>query len=252
MRRVLGAISALALAASLAVVSLAAVGTAPAGAAPVTLTITGDHTDRNPPAGAWTWEGGQFSELQTLITTGTFGDATFTLGTPVATVTDAALANVDVYFSSAVAGGYTTDEEQALLRFVQRGGVLIANTNSHDFDVTDFLGATVVPTPSWYAEAPAVNQRASPPHHHAWPTAAHPSARRPLRANAHDGTGIERTRSPTSAHLAPGAGAVQLQLLVSHPAGQCSGWVLQQQRQARYRWRPRPFARRSSAVKRCC
>jgi hypothetical protein len=79
--------------------------------------------------------------LQTLITTGDFGDATFVIDPPVASpAAPGALDGIDVYFSSAVSGGYTAPEAQALLDFVEGGGVLIANTNSAAFDVTNFLG----------------------------------------------------------------------------------------------------------------
>jgi len=117
------------------------IAAAPAGSAPVTLTVTGDAAARNTGApGLLTWEGGDFSELQSLMTAPSFGDATFVVGTPVTTVTPAALAGVDVYFSSAVSGGYSVSEANALLDWIEAGGVLIANTNSLAFDVTNFLG----------------------------------------------------------------------------------------------------------------
>jgi hypothetical protein len=118
------------------------VASSPAGAVPVTIHVSGDAGARNTgQPGLLTWEGGDFSELQTLMTTGDFGDATFVADPAISSPSAVSLADVDVYFSSAVTGGYTAGEAQALLDWVDAGGVLIANTNSAAFDVTNFLGA---------------------------------------------------------------------------------------------------------------
>jgi hypothetical protein len=166
--RSVAAVSAVALLAPLGLVTAVGVTATPAGAAPVTLHVSGDTQGRNTLVpGLLTWEGGDFSELQTLITTGDFGDATFVIDPPVASpATPGALDGIDVYFSSAVSGGYTAPEAQALLDFVNDGGVLIANTNSAGFDVTNFLGADpglgdlldVVDPPShWSSEFGPIN-----------------------------------------------------------------------------------------------
>jgi hypothetical protein len=156
-------------------VGLVAATTGTAGAAPadgVPLTFTGDALGRNlvaPAAAAnWTWESDDFDQLRTLVDNYSSGGVTFDLGAAVASPTynrgnpavtgdeTGTLANVDVYFSSAVGGGvdgpdggttvdygetgYSAEEEQALLAWVQDGGVLIANTNSRAFDNTRYLG----------------------------------------------------------------------------------------------------------------
>jgi hypothetical protein len=135
----LSAVSALALVVSVLAAIVAA--SSPAGAVPTTIHVSGDAAARNTGApGVLTWEGGDFSELQNLITTGDFGDATYVIDPPVASPSAASLADIDVYFSSAVDGGYDAAEATALLDWVEAGGVLIANTNSSGFDVTDFIG----------------------------------------------------------------------------------------------------------------
>jgi hypothetical protein len=155
MRPLLAATMALLLAAA-GLATVLTVTAAPAGSAPVTLTVTGDAAARNTSAsGVLTWEGGDFSELQSLITAPNFGEATFILGTPVTEVTPAALAGVDVYFASAVSGGYTVSEATALLDWIEAGGVLIANTNSLAFDVTAFLGPNAPPGPLLVEEPPS-------------------------------------------------------------------------------------------------
>jgi hypothetical protein len=110
--------------------------------------------------GAWGFHSDDYAELRSIITNATdFGPngtvkATFTIGAPVdGEITDAKLANVDVYFSGAVAGSdnaacfYTPAERAALLRFVRRGGVLVINQNSPDWNtgqiVSEAGGGTV-------------------------------------------------------------------------------------------------------------
>ena len=94
---------------------------------------------------------GFFSDLRTAITdTNVFGpgklvDATFTIrSTPVTTISDVALAGIDVYFSSARTIDAT--EAGALRRFVQNGHALILNSNAPGFlDDSGALGFTVSP-----------------------------------------------------------------------------------------------------------
>lgn len=159
-RRRTSAAAAVLVAALLASLALVTATPGVAGAAPVTLQVSGDAASRNPqdpgPDGPWTYGGGYFADLQTLAESQTFGEATFEFEDPVATVTDQALAGIDVYISSAVTGGYSAEEEQALLRFVQRGGVLLALSNDQGHDVTDFLGATLGPDASGAATATSV------------------------------------------------------------------------------------------------
>jgi hypothetical protein len=165
--RRLRAIATLALTALAAPAGLTAVavGTAvpPAAAAPadgLPLVVSGDTLGRNlsAPSGAnWTWESTDFDELRTVIAGINTSGVTFTTAPAISNPTydpggpaigdeSGTLANIDVYFSSAVGGGggeqshYTLDEETALLAWVRDGGVLLANTNSRAFDVTRYLG----------------------------------------------------------------------------------------------------------------
>jgi hypothetical protein len=163
--RAVAALATTALIAPLGVAGVATVTTAsPAAAAPGDtgpIVVTGDAAARNTQgAGAWTWQqgaqGNDFSQLKSLITNAAnFGPsgtvkATFDVTTvpAVTEVTDAALANVDVYFASGVAGGYTPDEQAALKRFVEGGGVVIANSSDAFFDTTTMWGAPVAETPA--------------------------------------------------------------------------------------------------------
>ena len=126
------------------VASLAALvaSTSSASAAPVTVQVSGDAASRNlldPSGGAWTFGGTFFDDLKAEFNGDTIGETTFEFVAPIpGPITDAALADIEVFISSAVGGtpgnsGYTADEEAALRRFIQRGGVVIANTNSADF-----------------------------------------------------------------------------------------------------------------------
>jgi len=118
----------------------------PAAASPVrTFVVSGDADSRN--FGAWTFFGSDYSQLRSIITsasnfgpTGTVKTASFSLGTPVSTVSDSSLAGIDVFVSGAVEGGYSGAEEAALQRFVNRGGMLLLNTNSAEYDTSRFYG----------------------------------------------------------------------------------------------------------------
>lgn len=141
--------------AAVATVATTAVTTlqaAPAAARPRVYTVAGDATDRTGNgSGAWGFHGVDYSELRSLITNAAnFGPsgtvtARFVIGDPIATISDETLAGVDVYFSGAVAGAngsgqsYNASERAALLRFVQRGGVLIINQNSMAWDTGQVL-----------------------------------------------------------------------------------------------------------------
>lgn len=152
-RRRLRSVAVLAVAAVAAPTALLATEN-PAQAAPVTVRVSGDAASRNlfdPTGGGWTYGGDYFSDLVGALDDQTLGEATFDFVAPVDEITDAKLAGIDVYIASAVGGdadnwenrdrtGYTAAEEAALLRFVQRGGVLIALTNSYLYNVTRFLG----------------------------------------------------------------------------------------------------------------
>jgi hypothetical protein len=164
--RALGVLAATSLAAPLAVAAVATTA-GPAGAAPgdgPPLVVSGDALSRNlsaPSDPNWTWASSDYDDFRALFAAYNSGGVTFDT-TSVPSVASpsyndpnpavngdetGSLANVDVYISSAVGGGgteaqshYTEEEEQALLRWVRAGGVLIANTNSRAFDVTRYLG----------------------------------------------------------------------------------------------------------------
>jgi hypothetical protein len=157
--KALGVLAVTSLAAPLGV-AVVATTAGPAGAAPgdgLPLVVSGDALSRNASAPSnpnWTWESDDFDDFRQLFDDYNAGGVTFDVtSTPaIASPTydedgNGSLANVDVYISSAVGGGgtadtshYTVAEEQALLRWVRDGGVLIANTNSRAFDVTRYLG----------------------------------------------------------------------------------------------------------------
>ena len=158
--RRLRAVVAIVVTALVASMSLA-LSTGTANAAAIVLQISGDAAARNtadPAAGPWTFGGDFFGDFEAIAEGGTFGQATFDVVAPVTTVTDDSLAGIDVYISSAVSGGYSPDEEAALQRFVQRGGVLLALSNQNEYDVTDFLGAALGPN---VAADPAVTATAT-------------------------------------------------------------------------------------------
>lgn len=121
---------------------------APAAALPVrTFVVAGDANARvGAGSGQWGFHSDDNSQLRTIITsaanfgpTGTVKTASFSIGTPVTQpITDAKLQGVDVYVSGAIEGGYSSDEEAALVRFVNRGGFLILNSNSAEWDTTRF------------------------------------------------------------------------------------------------------------------
>jgi hypothetical protein len=141
--RVAGALVVASLAAPLGLATVAS----PAGAAPVTIRVAGDAATVN--AGGWVWGGSDYSQLRGLITSTDFGDATFQdLGG--LDPTAANLANVDVFFSGAVPSGYSGDREQAILNWIDDGGVFIANPQHPDlWNTADFLGAPVGPVAQW-------------------------------------------------------------------------------------------------------
>jgi hypothetical protein len=129
--------------------ALAAVAATPASAAPFDIHVAGDPTTVN--GGAWVWgrnaDGySDYRELQWRLFGGgpgeypraSFGDANFVNDGGMSPL--ALNANVDVFFSGAVPGGYTSAEEQALMAWVRNGGVLIANPQTAEqFNTTDFL-----------------------------------------------------------------------------------------------------------------
>lgn len=123
---------------------------APAAAAPTrTFVVSGDAATRN--GGAWVFWGPDYSQLRSIITsasnfgpTGTVKSASFSLGPQIdAPITDAKLAGIDVFVSGAITPGYSSDEQAALQRFVNRGGFLLLNTNSAEFDTSSFYGFSV-------------------------------------------------------------------------------------------------------------
>src|SRR4051794_35995913 len=118
--RPLGAVVALALAAPL---GLATVMAAPASAAPFTVRVAGDPATTN--SGLWVWGGSDYSQLKGLLQSTDFGDADFVDAGGMSPVLLAS-SHVDVFFSGAVDGGYTGAEQQALVAWVQAGGVLIS------------------------------------------------------------------------------------------------------------------------------
>jgi hypothetical protein len=121
------------LAAPLGLVAVAS----PAAAAPVTIRVAGDPASVN--GGVWVWGGTSYSQLRGLITSTDFGDAEF-VDVGGLNPTQLAAQNIDVYFSGAVLNGYTGAEEQALLAFIQAGGVYIANAQHQElFNTVDFL-----------------------------------------------------------------------------------------------------------------
>ena len=127
------------------------IAAAPAGALAVrTFVVSGDDPSRTGAgSGAWGFHGVDYSQLRSIITSsanfgpaGIVKTASFSIGTPVLSASDASLAGVDVFFSGAIQSGYTADEDQALIRFVNRGGMLILNANSQEWNTAGAYGFT--------------------------------------------------------------------------------------------------------------
>jgi hypothetical protein len=142
--------------ASLTTTAVTTLQAAPASALPVrTFVVAGDAPTRTGlGSGAWGFHGADFSQLRGIITSsanfgpnGTVKTASFTIGDPIATISDQSLAGVDVFFSGAIEGsasfGYTVAEQQALQRFVARGGMLVLNVNSDTWNTASYLGVSV-------------------------------------------------------------------------------------------------------------
>ena len=127
----------------------ATLSAAPASAQAVrTFVVSGDDPTRTGAgSGAWGFYGHDYSQLRAMITdaanfgpTGVVKTASFQIGPQITSPSDASLAGVDVFFSGAIQSGYTAPEEAALQRFVARGGMLIVNTNSFEWDTTHEFG----------------------------------------------------------------------------------------------------------------
>jgi hypothetical protein len=152
--------------ASVATTAVTTIQAAPAAAAaPRVYVVAGDAPSRTGAGtGAWGFHGcptgapggcaDDYSELRSLIVNPAFFgpngtvNATFSIGQPITEISEASLAGVDVYFSAAVQGSdgsvpgqsYTSGERAALRAFVNRGGVLIINQNSPDWNTGQVIG----------------------------------------------------------------------------------------------------------------
>ena len=84
-----------------------------------------------------------YDELKGLLTSTDFGtDVDFTVDSAGMAPSQLAAAGVDVFLGGAVPGGYSVSEEQALMAWIQAGGVYIAMANTQAYDILDFLPGT--------------------------------------------------------------------------------------------------------------